>query len=147
MLKREITYENFDEEEVTGVFYFNISKPELIELEVEKQGGFSNWLKKIFEAKDNKTIIEQFKRIILLAYGEKSDDGNRFIKSDELRTAFSQTAAFEALFMELAMDEGAAAAFIIGSMPKDMRAQIQEAQAKEAKLAVVPPVTPPTTSQ
>ncbi len=127
MLKRDITYRDFNDEEVTDTFYFNITKSEIIELEVEHQEGLEGMIKRIIETKDNKSLISQFKRIVLLSYGEKSADGKRFIKSEESREAFSQTAAFDALFIELATEDEKAASFITGVLPKDMSAEIDKA--------------------
>lgn len=124
MLKREITYEDFNGETVTEVFYFNIAKPELVELEVEVEGGFSTWIQGIIDANDKRVLIEQFKRLVLMAYGQKSEDGKRFIKSPELSKEFSQTNAYNVLFMELATDDSVAASFIMGVLPKDMAAQV-----------------------
>ena len=120
MLKREIKYEDFDGNEAVDVFYFNISKPELIELEVEHQEGFTKWIERVIEAKDHKTLMEQFKKIVLLAYGQKSEDGKRFIKNEQIREEFSQTAAYISLFTELAMDDNKAAEFLLSVLPKDM---------------------------
>lgn len=127
MHKREITYENFNDETVTETFYFNLSKPELIELEVEYKEGFTSWIQSVVKAEDNKTILEQFKRIILLAYGEKSADGRSFLKSDELREQFSHTAAFQSLFLDLCTDASVAAEFLIAALPKDMRDEVAKA--------------------
>jgi len=127
MLKREIKYQDFNDEEVTDTFYFNITKSEIVELEVETKEGMDATIKKIIETKDNKTLIAEFKRIILLSYGEKSADGKRFIKSDESREAFSQTAAFDTLFMELATEDEAASNFIKGILPKDLSLEIEKA--------------------
>ena len=120
MLKLPITYTNFDDEEVTETFWFNITKSELIEFEVSYEGGFVNSLNKIIETQDKKAIIAEFKKLILWAYGEKSADGKRFVKSEELCLAFSQTAAYDALFIKLSTDDGYAAEFINGVVPKDM---------------------------
>jgi hypothetical protein len=120
MLKREIKYTDFNDNEVTEIFYFNLSKPELIELELKYEAGFTAMIKRIVEANSNRELIQTFKEIILMAYGEKSDDGKRFIKNDELRTAFEQTAAYQELFIELATTDKAAVTFLTGIMPKDM---------------------------
>lgn len=120
MLKREITYEDFNGNQVTEIFYFNMSKPELIQMEVEYKEGFTSMIQKIIDEKDNKLMIEHFKEILLMSYGQKSEDGRRFIKSRELRDEFEQTAAYEMLFMELATDNNAAAIFIKGVLPKDL---------------------------
>ena len=130
MLKRPITYTDFNDEEQTDVVYFNLSKSELLELELSSEGGLGNALTKIIEAKDHATLVEWFKKVILGAYGEKSADGKKFTKSDELRKEFSQTAAYEALFMELASSEDAAAAFINGIVPKDMAELLESEKLK-----------------
>lgn len=141
MLKREITYEDFNGDTVTDVFYFNISKPELIELEVEVDQGFSSWIETIIEAKDHKTLLQQFKRIVLMAYGKKSEDGKRFVKNDQLREEFSQTAAYSALFMELATNDNAAADFLIAVLPKDMKGELEKSV--QGVTTVPTPPTPP----
>jgi hypothetical protein len=120
MLKLPITYTNFDGEEETDTFWFNITKSELIEFEVSYEGGFVNALNKIIESKDHKAIIAEFKKLILMAYGEKSADGKRFVKSEELCQEFVQTAAYDALFVKLSTDDEYAAEFINGVVPKDM---------------------------
>jgi hypothetical protein len=120
MLKRTIKYEDFDGNEREEVFYFNISKPELIELEVDHPKGFGVWMDEVMKAKDNKTLMEQFKRIVLLAYGEKSDDGRQFVKTPELREKFASSAAYISLFTELATDDKAAVEFLLGALPRDM---------------------------
>jgi hypothetical protein len=77
-------------------------------------------IQKIVAAQDSPAIIKVFKELILKAYGEKSPDGKRFIKSDEISTAFSQTEAYSQLFMELATDADAAAKFVNGIIPVDL---------------------------
>lgn len=131
MLKRSIIYENFDGETETEVFYFNLSKPELIEMEVEHAQGMAKMLQKIIDTKDNRELIKTFKELILLAYGVKSDDGKRFIKSDQLREEFSQTEAYNVLFIELASSDDAAVIFLDGILPRDMRGSITKEQVKE----------------
>lgn len=120
MLKKEIKYEDYDGNQVSDVFYFNLSKPELVEMDVEQDEGFEKFLQRIIETKDSKELISMFKKIILLSYGQKSADGKRFIKNDEMREEFSQTAAYEALFMELATNDNAATTFLKGVLPKDL---------------------------
>ena len=125
MLKRTISYEDFDGNLVTEVHYFNISNSELIELNVQYEGGAQAFFNRIIEAQDGKTIIEQFKKLILLAYGKKSEDGKRFIKNDELRDEFTQTLAYDALFMDLATNAAAGAEFVNGVIPKDLAAKVK----------------------
>ena len=118
MLKKTITYIDFDENERTEDFFFNLSKAEVMEMELGVTGGMTQMLNKIVAAQDSKKIVETFKEIILKAYGEKSPDGKRFIKSQELTDAFAQTEAYSELFIELATNADAASAFINGIVPK-----------------------------
>ena len=117
MLKKTITYTDFDGNERSEDFYFNLSKAEIMEMELGVSGGMSQMLNKIVAAQDSERIIKIFKEIILKAYGEKSPDGRRFIKSEELSTAFSQTEAYSQLFMELATNADAASKFVNGIVP------------------------------
>jgi len=128
MFKRDVTYEDFNGKEVTETFYFNLSKRELIQLEVEYKGGIQETLQRIIDTEDNKTLVAEFQRIVILAYGVKSDDGRRFIKNDELREEFSQTAAYDSLFMELATNSDSASVFINGIIPKDIATSVANVQ-------------------
>lgn len=126
MIKETITYEDFNGTERTEDFYFNLSKAELIEMELSTDGGFSNYINKITAAKDTKTLIMLFKKIILSSYGEKSLDGKRFIKSEEISKAFQETEAFSILFHKLAVDDGAAANFVNGLIPASLSKEISK---------------------
>ena len=117
MLKKTITYVDYDGNERTEDFYFNLSKAELIEIETSNNGGLSKMIEKLVAEQDMRRIVEIFKDIILKAYGEKSLDGKRFIKSVELRDSFEQTEAYSQLFMELATNAESAAAFVNGITP------------------------------
>ena len=117
MLKKTITYTDYNGIERTEDYYFNFSNAEAMEMEMSTAGGLTEMIRKIVAAQDAPSIIQVFKDLILKAYGEKSPDGKRFIKSKELSTAFSQTEAYSKLFMELSMDADAAAEFVNGSLP------------------------------
>lgn len=119
MLKKNIKYVDYNGNNRAEDFYFNLNKAEVIELQLGTVGGLTKTLEKIVQEKDTSRIIEYFKTIILKAYGEKSADGRRFIKSQELRDAFEQTEAYSELFMELASDAKMAAEFINGVLPKE----------------------------
>lgn len=136
MIKETITYTDFNGNEHTEDFYFNLSKPELIELEVEVEGGMAKFLDDVVKAQDSKELVAYFKKIVLLAYGQKSEDGKRFIKTPELREAFAQHAAYSELFMKLAQDDKAAARFINGVVPSDVAA--------DSDKPTGPPPTPPS---
>lgn len=120
MLRKTIEFEDFNGNKQKKDYYFNLSKAELVEMQMGTKGGMAAKLQEIINAKDIPTITKTFKEIILKAYGEKSDDGLRFIKTDEMREAFEQTNAYSELFMELANDDEAAANFINAIIPKDI---------------------------
>lgn len=117
MFKETIDYVDFDGNPRTRVAYFNISKSELIELEASEKGGYSTMIQNIVEEKDPQKLLESFKKILRLSYGIKSPDGDRFIKSDEIWEEFSQTGAYEELYMRLATDSDYSANFIKGIIP------------------------------
>lgn len=126
MLKKTITYTDYNGNERKEDFYFNLSKAEVMEMEMSTSGGLAQMINKIIETQDAPAIIKIFKDLILKAYGEKSPDGKRFIKSDELSAAFAQTEAYSNLFMELATDSDAAAKFVNGITPVEIPAdQVQ----------------------
>lgn len=118
MLKKTITYTDYNNVERTENFYFNLTQAEITELQYGVDGGLQEQLKRIIETSDHPAIIREFKNLILKAYGEKSADGKRFIKSQELSNGFAQTEAYSILFMELATDAKAAADFVNGIVPK-----------------------------
>ena len=128
MLKKTITYTDYNNNERTEDFYFNLTKAELMEMEMSTNGGLAEMINKIVASQDAPSIIKIFKELVLKAYGEKSLDGKRFIKNDDIREEFSQTEAYSQLFMELATDADAAAAFVNGIMP----AGLSQAEAKKA---------------
>lgn len=117
MLKKTITYTDYNGNERTEDFYFNLNKAEVMEMEMTTTGGLAEQIKKIVAAQDTPSIIKIFKNLVLKSYGEKTADGKRFIKNEGLRTAFSETEAYSNLFMELASDANAATQFINGIVP------------------------------
>ena len=120
MLKKRIKYTDYDGNVREEDFYFNLNKAEITELELSTEGGLQQMIERIIDAKDTAQIIQFFKKIILMSYGEKSPDGRRFIKNDKLTEEFTQTEAYSELFLELASDEKSAAAFVNGIIPKDL---------------------------
>ena len=120
MLKKTIKYKDFNEEEVSEDFLFHLSKVELVELEASHTDGLLAAMQRIVEANDNKSLIAEFQKIILMSYGVKSMDGKRFIKNEQMRDEFKSTRAYEALFMELVTDTDAAIAFMNGIIPPDI---------------------------
>lgn len=117
MLKRTFTYTNFDGKEVSDDYYFNLSKAEIMELELSSYGGLEMLLKRLIEEKNSEEIVKIFKKIILMSVGEKSYDGKRFIKNEEIRNNFYQTEAYSILFCELVQDPDKANEFLRGIVP------------------------------
>lgn len=117
MLKKTFTYTDYNGVERTEDHYFNLSKAELMEMELSTTGGLAEMINKIVAAQDAPAIVKIFKELVLKAYGQKSADGRRFIKSAELSDEFAQTEAYSQLFMELATDADAASKFVNGIVP------------------------------
>lgn len=137
MLIKPITYTDFNGEERTEDFMFNLTEAELTQLQLSENGGYTEWVKSIANARDNKTLAKIFKDIVMLAYGEKTPDGKFFRKTDKdgynLVNDFIQTEAFSVLYMELVTDPDAAAAFMNGIMPESLKAKMAENQKIEQK--------------
>lgn len=118
MLKKTIKYVDYDGNEREEDFYFNLTKAELTEMELSINGGLKKLIEKIVSEQDASKLIQLFKEIILKSYGEKSPDGKRFVKNQELRDNFSQTEAYSELFMELASNAESATLFVNGITPQ-----------------------------
>lgn len=118
MLKKTITYTDYNGVERTEDFYFNLNEAEMVDLEMGISGGFTEWVERVVKAKDGPTIMKLFKDFIARSYGIKSPDGTRFEKSKEISDAFMQTEAYNVLFMELVYDDKVAAAFVNAIVPK-----------------------------
>ncbi len=133
MLKKKIKYTDYNGNEREEEFLFNLTKAELMEMEMGTAGGLAEMIKKMVETQNVPEIIKMFKEIINKSYGEKSEDGKRFMKTDEkgnpLYIGFTQTEAYSNLFTELATDSKAAADFMNGIVPKDL--EVTDDQRKE----------------
>lgn len=136
MLTKTITYTDYDGNTRTEDFYFNLSKSELAEMEMTTVGSLTTALTKMVKANDVSDLVKAFKSIILKAYGEKSPDGRRLVKSEELAVAFTQTPAYDSLFMELFTDTDKALNFVYAIIPQDMA----KAAAEHANQPVLAPL-------
>lgn len=133
MLKKTITYEDYNGDTRTEDFYFNLTRTELIEMEYTIGGNESltETIKILTNEKDNGEIIRVIKNVILHAYGEKSPDGRRFIKNQDIRDAFEQNPAYDVLYMELASDAKASADFFAGLLPSSITSQMGDNPGEE----------------
>lgn len=132
MLKKSITYTDYNDVERTEDFYFNLTKVELTELEASVDGGMAEMLQRISASGTMKEMLGVFRQIISISVGLKSEDGRRFIKSDEIAENFLLSPAFDELFMSIATDAAASAEFLKAIMPKDLSSKIDENSILEA---------------
>lgn len=118
MLSKTINFKDYNGEDREQTFLFNLTNAEITKMEMSTSGGLVEKINRIAAAKDGAEIIKMFEEILATAYGEKSPDGLHFVKSPELSRAFSQTGAYDVLFMELVTDPEAASVFISGVIPQ-----------------------------
>lgn len=141
MYIKEITFTNFNDEEITRKYYFYLSKSDIKTWNLEKNGGFLGRLERIQNTLDGAEIAEFIEELLSKSYGEKSDDGMRFMKEDNngrsLYKMFKETNAYDVLYNELTSDDKAAADFINGVLPKDVTKAMNEAK-KSGNVAQLP---------
>jgi hypothetical protein len=139
MLKKVIKYTDFNGVEQADTYRFNLTEAELTDKQLTTVGGYAETIQAIVDAKDTPAIIGLFKELILMSVGEVSADGKRFVKNDQIREDFKNSAAYSALYMELLTDEnGAAADFVNGILPDKYRKAAMAEQKKA--LATTPEV-------
>lgn len=133
MLKKTVTYTDYNGMQRTEDFYFNLTQAEITEMQLSKDGGLAEKIEKVIASNDIKEIVKIFKDLVLQSYGEKSDDGRYFMKSDEIRGRFASTEAYSEIFMELASDAEKAAEFVNAIIPKDAKLAEKPALTEVAK--------------
>lgn len=121
MFKKTIEYTDFNGEKRKEDYYFNLTKAELLEMQLSTEGGLKEMLEEIVKTKDVPKLVKMFKRIIMLSYGEKTPDGKHFMKNDEIRQRFECSEAYSELFMELATNDDSAAEFVNALLPEDFQ--------------------------
>lgn len=127
MVKKTVTYTDFDGNERTEDFFFHLTEQELTEWELSVDGGLSGVLQRIIQSHDSKKMIEIFKDLLIKSYGQKTPDGRGFIKNEEVLNNFIYTQAFSDLYMELATNDKSAADFVKGIMPAGLAKEAVEA--------------------
>lgn len=137
MFKKTMTYTDWNGVERTEDIYFNLSKAELLEMQLTTEGGIDNMIQQIVRAKDTVSLVKLYKELILKAYGRKSADGRRFEKSEEISRAFTETPMYSDLYMELATNDKAASDFITGIMPKDLENEVKKAMNDSSQLSLI----------
>jgi hypothetical protein len=132
MLKKQITYKDLDDVEQTEEWYFALNKAEIAEMELSEQGGLVNHLQTLVKSENGRAMIEVLKDVILRTVGERSADGKRFVKTEDIRDNFLHGGAYPELFMELASDPQAAADFFNNVIPKDLAEKVAADEAEKA---------------
>lgn len=130
MIKKQITYTDYDGNERTESFWFALNQAELLEMNLEKNGGLSNMITRITETNDYAELSRILKDLIRRSYGVKSDDGKRFVKSPAMTDEFMQTEAYSEMFTELVTDANATSEFITGIIPQKLAAHVVAEQKK-----------------
>jgi len=128
MITKTITFEDFNGKTLTEEFCFHLSEDKVIEMELSKKGGLTEYIKRIVAEEDGEKLVAIFKDLLTKTVGKKSPDGRKFIQNQEITDDFVQTPAYSKLFVELSTDAGQAAAFINGVVPASMQAEIKKKQ-------------------
>ena len=136
MLKKTITYTDYDGMERTEDFWFNLSKTELTKLDAELPGGVLGVLRKIIDKQDRKALVDFIETLILRSYGEKTLDGKRFVKTPDMAEEFMQTPAYDELFMSILSDTDSQTSFINGVIPQSMAKEIEQTDKKQVENAL-----------
>lgn len=147
MIKQTIKYDDYNGEEQNEEFYFNLTKLEIMEMELKFEGGLEGHIKKLMETENGVDAYYLFKDLVLSSYGKKSDDGKRFIKSEEFRTDFESSPALGELIFGFMSEATSAATFVTGLLPSKMVAEVEaeaKKQAEATKPATDTPVELPT---
>lgn len=126
MIKKTVTYKNFNDVEVTEDCYFNYTESQLADLEMSVGGGLSATLRSLSAAQNETELYKFFRQLILGAYGIKSADGRKFMKSKEISEDFEQTAAYNAIFMELVTNTDKAIEFVNNLIPESLKEKMSK---------------------
>lgn len=132
-------FKDFNGNEREETFYFNLTAAECAELEMKSTGGLMKSINDIIHSNDNGKILAVFKELVLMAYGEKSDDGLYFVKSEDAKKRFASTQAYSDIFMDLATDANKAVKFFEDVLPEMSKEQKAQAEAEASK--VVPAIS------
>lgn len=146
MIKKTITYKDLDDNDVTETFEFHLSRAEMAEMALAKEGkagGFDVWVRTLINSQDGEVLTQTFKQILLSTVGKRSDDNRRFVKNDEIRNNFLHSDAYSMLFMELMTDAEKVSEFINGVVPTNMRDETQKNIQQAVQDGTVPALNGP----
>ena len=126
MIKKTVTYEDYNGITRTETFYFHFNEAEILDMELGTEGGFAERIQRIIGAKDQTSLLKVIKKFVLDAYGVKSEDGRRFIKSEEVKEAFVECPAYSEVYLNLLSDDAAAAEFVNGVIPSNLKDRFEK---------------------
>lgn len=133
MFSRTFEYTGYDGQPHKDTWWFNLSEAELYKLELSNLGGMNGMMNRLLRESKPGEIVEVFESLILSAVGERSVDGRKFIKNQEIRDDFYQSKAYSDLFVELVSSGEKLAEFLKGAIPAEVAAEL--AKAEEASKA------------
>ena len=131
MIKKTVTYKDYNEVERTESFYFHFNEAEILDMEMSVEGGFAERVQRIVDSKDQSSLLKVIKNFVLDAYGVKSENGKRFIKNDEVKAEFVECPAYSMIFMELVTNDELAAEFVNGVVPDSMKERLKAIAVKK----------------
>lgn len=126
MVKKKITFKDFNDREVTEEFHFHLKTSDLLEMEASHTGGYAAYMQRAISSEDNGLIYNVFKDLILGSVGRISEDGKRFIRNDEIIADFTESNAYSALLMEMMKDTDWAIEFFNGVMPSGLKEDLEQ---------------------
>lgn len=136
MLKKTVTYVDYNGVEKTEDMHFNLSKAELLKLQYSTDGGMIERLKKMIDKMDGREMIDIFDNLLVASYGVVTENGG-FLKNDKLREEFKASEAYSELFIQLMSDVDEAAAFINGIIPESLRNEVEKQMAANPKITAI----------
>lgn len=123
MIKKTITYIDFNDRKVTRDYYFHLSKVDMTELALD---GIEERIRRAAAANDKGAIFREFKQLISLSVGVRSEDGAEFSRPATFRDQFLSSPAFDELIMELFQSEDQGTGFVKALLPPDMQKGLEK---------------------
>ena len=131
MWKFTAEYEDWNGNPRKRELLFNLTVAEMYSLQNSVKGGIETYYQRILDEQDNVALYKRFEDLVKLTYGVKSDDGERFIKNDEVYNSFKESAAYDVFMQYLLTTEDGAAKFINGIMPTKVKAKLNTPEGKK----------------
>lgn len=131
MYKTTVEYEDFNGEKKKRTLYFNLSQSELTELKYESNGALEDKIVEIVSTKNRSEMMLLFTKLLKMAYGEKSEDGEYFIKNEEVYNRFKYSNAYDAFLEKLVESDSELENFIKHVMPKKLSAKVDMNEVKK----------------